>query len=570
MLDLFRKRGLTSIVYGIIIVATILVFVINFRPNANQKSASLREACVANVRGFCVEPKAHRAAYRMLMPHDMSGNVLTERAKAMGLNKIALDGLVERELLINEAERLGLTVSEDEVNQAVIGGFIYISVPMENPRLVNSLGVRDGFIAADFRDKKTKQFDMKVYERNIRAYTGRSPTEYKEWQQRELLAAKMRDLIRAPIRVSEAEAFEMYVSEKSSATLGYVPVRFDWVEKYVIDASPKAAADWAKDKTNATQIKEAEIRHILIKTEAGDAGADSKDKARAKAEELIGRIKKGEDFAALAKQYSQDPGSAMNGGELGTKTDGFVKPFKDAADALKGGEMTDKPVESQFGFHIIKKDDPTLAAYKKAKSLDAAKDIAKQIQAAIASGKSADDAVKAAIQPYVKAAAPAKKDAPKADGDAGAPPPAKDDAPMTADTDPTRPQADTSSPFNKGGDPIPGLGMDGNSEVVKFAFSGAKDGELMKDPLRADDGFYVVQIKGQKAATKEDFDKERDVYLQGILAAKQIEALSLYVRRLREVAKPDIKIDDSYLTDGTAKGDGGAPAAPEEEGEEGP
>jgi parvulin-like peptidyl-prolyl isomerase len=368
--------------------------------------------------------------------------------------------------------------------------------------------------------------------------------------------------------VSEAEAFEMYVSEKSQATLGYVPVRFDWVEKYVLDASPKAAAEWAKDKTNASQIKDPELRHILIKTEAGpDAGAGGKDKARAKAEELIGRIKKGEDFAALAKQYSQDPGSGMNGGELGTKTDGFVKPFKDAADALKAGEMTDKPVETQFGFHIIKKDDPTLAAYKKAKSLDAAKDIAKQIQAAIASGKSPDDAVKAAIQPYVKAA-PAKKDAPKADGDGGAPPPSKDEA-LTADTDPTRPQANSSSPFNKGGDPIPGLGMEGNAEVVKFAFSGAKDGDMMKDPLRADDGFYVVQIKGQKPATKEDFDKERDVVLQGILAAKQVEALSLYVRRLRETAKPDIKIDDTYLADAQGKTDGGAPQ-PEEQEEEGP
>jgi peptidyl-prolyl cis-trans isomerase D len=569
MLDLFRKRGLTSIVYGIIIVATILVFVINFRPNANQKSASLREACVATVRGYCVDPKSHRASYRMLMPHDMQGNVLTERAKAMGLNKIALDGIIERELLVDEAERLGLTTSEDEVNTSIIGGFIYVSVPLENPRMVSSLGVHDGYIAADFRDKKTKQFDTKVYERNIRMYTGRSPQEFKEWQQRELLAAKMRDLIRAPIRVSEAEAFEMYVSEKSQASLSYVPVRFDWIEKYVIDASPKAAAEWAKDKTNASQIKEPEIRHILIKTEAGpDAGTDSKDKARAKAEELIGRIKKGEDFAALAKQYSQDPGSAMNGGELGTKTDGFVKPFKDAADALKGGQMTEKPVESQFGFHIIMKDDPTLAAYKKAKSLDAAKDMAKAIQAAMASGKSSDDAVKAAIAPYVKAA-PAKKDAPKADGDGGAPPPPKDEA-VTADTDPTRPQANSSSPFNKGGDPIPGLGMEGNSEVVKFAFSGAKDGDMMKDPLRADDGFYVVQIKGQKAATKDDFDKERDVYLQGILAAKQVEALSLYVRRLRETAKPDIKIDDTYLTDATGKTDGGAPAQPEEGEDEGP
>ena len=55
MLDLFRKRGLTSVVYGVIIVGMIAVFVINFRPNANQKSASLREACAATVKGVACQ-----------------------------------------------------------------------------------------------------------------------------------------------------------------------------------------------------------------------------------------------------------------------------------------------------------------------------------------------------------------------------------------------------------------------------------------------------------------------------------------------------------------------------------
>ena len=566
MLDLFRKRGLTSVVYGIIIVATILVFVINFRPNANQKSASLREACAATVKGYCIDPKSHRASYRVLIPRDQSGNLMTDRAKAMGLNKIALDGLIERELLIDEATRLGLAVTEEEENQAVIGGFIYISIPMENPRLGMSMRIPDGYIYAGFRDQKTKQFDMKVYERSVRTITGRSPTEFKEWQSRELLASKVRDLVRAPVRVSETEALEAYVSEKSSATVDYVPVRFDWVEKYVLDTSPAAITEWAKDKSNASQAKPPTIRHILIRPDS-DAGADAKEGARKKAEKLIERIKKGEDFAALAKEFSQDPGSGQNGGELGDKTDGFVKPFKDAADALKSGEMTDKPVETQFGFHIIKKDDAMGAAYKKAKSLEAAKDIANKIQASIKAGASADDAVKAAIAPYVKAVK--REDTPK-DADGGAPPSSMSEG-KTADTDPTRPQLDTSSSFNKGGDPIPQLGLEGNSEVVKFAFSGAKDAELNKEPLRAEDAFYVVRLKGQKQATREEFDKDRDVYLQTILAAKQAEALSLYVRRLRDAAKPDIKVDETYLTDGTAKTDGGAPGSSmDEEEEEGP
>ena len=566
MLDLFRKRGLTSVVYGVIIVATIFVFVINFRPNANQKSASLRQACVATVKGFCIDPKTHRAAYSMLMPRDQAGNRLTERAKSMGLNKIALDGLIERELLVSEADRLGLTVSEDEENNAVIGGFIYVSVPMENARMPMQLRVPDGTIYAGFKDQKTKQFDMKVYERAVKVYTDRSPTEFKEWQSREILAAKMRDLVRAPIRVADAEAFNLYVTEKTSATVTYIPVRFDWAENYMVNATPAAVAEWMKDKSNADQAKDSNIRHILIKTDA-DAGADSKEAARKKAEDLIAKIKGGADFEKLAKEFSADPGSAVNGGSLQTsKTDGFVKPFKDGADALKSGEMTSTPIESQFGFHIIKKDDASITAYKKAKGLEAAKDLANQIRAAIKGGQSPEDAVKAAIAPFIKPVKVADKPANK-DGDAGAPAPTE--TPKTADTDPSKPEVDTSSAFNRGGEAIPSLSPDANGEIGKLAFGDSKEGAMLAEPLRTQDGFYVVILKTMKAATREEFDKEHETYVQGLLAAKQAEALSLYVRRLRETAKPDIKIDDTFLTDATSKGDGGAPAPIEEE-DEGP
>src|SRR5215468_6969801 len=135
MLDLFRKRGLSSLVYGAIIIAMVLVFVIQFRPNAGQRGGQLSEACVARVRGWCVDPKDHRAAYRILIPRDSQGGLLTGRAKQMGLSKIALDGLIERELLVNEADRLGLRVTDDEITDEIFNGFIRVSVPSDNPSL---------------------------------------------------------------------------------------------------------------------------------------------------------------------------------------------------------------------------------------------------------------------------------------------------------------------------------------------------------------------------------------------------------------------------------------------------
>lgn len=94
-------------------------------------------------------------------------------------------------------------------------------------------------------------------------------------------------------------------------------------------------------------------RHILIRVNANDPQA-TKDSARALAESLRKRAVAGEDFAKLAEKYSEDPGSAKNGGDLGFFQRGqMVGPFEDAAFQLKPGEISDV-VETPFGYHVIK------------------------------------------------------------------------------------------------------------------------------------------------------------------------------------------------------------------------
>lgn len=106
--------------------------------------------------------------------------------------------------------------------------------------------------------------------------------------------------------------------------------------------------------THPDDMKVAErrrVRHILIKPEGEDAAA--KDKAKKLAEDLLARIKKGEDFGAIASQYSADPGSKGNGGEMPPFAKGLmVPPFERAAWALGKGELSGV-VESPFGFHLI-------------------------------------------------------------------------------------------------------------------------------------------------------------------------------------------------------------------------
>lgn len=566
MLDFFRQKGLTSIIYGVIIVGMILVFVLGFNPSAGKKLGSVSEACAARVKGNCIEPKAHRASYRLVFSRGTGG------MKQATASRIVLEGLIERELLVAEAQRFGLTVSEDEITDSIFKGMVYVSLPSDNVQMQRQVGIDDGKINVGFKDPKTKQFEMKTYERLVKQLTGRSPTEFREWQARELLAAKMRDLIRAPVRVAEDEGFDRYKTERTTSTVNYVVVRKGWLQKYALKIDPKEL-EAAKSKAK-----------------------EASDGVKKKAEDVLGRVKKGGDFGQLAKEFSEDPGSKDNNGEYaGEMVSQFVEPFKKAVDEVKPGELVPHLVETQFGYHIIKRELPKdgklppvrhiLIKYptEKAedaekkfidgKAIDLAKEIAKAIIADLKAGKSADDTLKAAIAKYGVLKPSAKKDDKKDDktkgadagaGDASASADAAPAAPeFTAETDPERPQLLTSSAFNRGGDPIPAISGEASMEVTNFAFS-AKVGDVIAEPVRTDDGYLVVSLKDQKPATKEEFDKERDQYLQMLLFAKKAEALANYTRRLRESNKGDIKIDENNVMG--AKSDAGPTQMDDDEG----
>lgn len=112
--------------------------------------------------------------------------------------------------------------------------------------------------------------------------------------------------------------------------------------------------------------KEYRARHILVELE-NDAKA------------LIAEIKKGANFEELAKKVSKDPGSGANGGDLDWAAAGsYVAEFSDAMVKLGKGQMTDEPVKSQFGFHIIRVDDVREAELPKLE--DVKPQIAQQLQ----------------------------------------------------------------------------------------------------------------------------------------------------------------------------------------------
>jgi peptidyl-prolyl cis-trans isomerase C len=161
---------------------------------------------------------------------------------------------------------------------------------------------------------------------------------------------------------SEDAFKQMLATRKTTLEQVRTDVRQDMtVQKLIADeiapkagVKPEQVADfYAKNPDQFKQPERVKASHILISIPKG-ADAATKTQARTKAAEVLEDVKAGKDFAALAKQHSQDPGSAVNGGDLGFFQQGqMVGPFNDAAFSLAPGAVSDL-IETEFGVHIIK------------------------------------------------------------------------------------------------------------------------------------------------------------------------------------------------------------------------
>jgi peptidyl-prolyl cis-trans isomerase D len=584
MLDLFRQKGVSSVVYGTILVATILVFVIQFRPNSGPKAATIRRVCAATVRGNCIDPKDQRATFRMLMPRGPDGEQSMKQARSMGLTRLSLEALVDRELLIAEADRLGLSVSEDELNDAIISGWIHVSLPLEKPEV--ALRMPGGKLYAGFKDAKTKEFDYKVFERTVRYATGRSASEFREWQKREILAAKVRSALTSNVAVGEAEAFQFYQRDQQRARVAYVTVPQKYLRRWAVKVDDAELSAWLAKKENADAVQgvldtrkdqiaphDNHLRHILVSV-SPDASPKVRGEALTRLSEAIERVRRGEAFSEVAREVSDDKGSGSRGGELGDKTDNFVKPFKVAADALKAGEMT-AAIETQFGFHVIVRDDVTkadamLAAAKKSIARELfvnerlrakAEEVAKTVRAELEAGKAPAEVAASVAAPFASLVSKVPvlavvRDAEldkAADADAGAPARAIEGAgERKASEDDDRPSGGESSSFGPGQEAFAGLSSEGVTKVATFAMS-ASAGAVAPEVASMEDGFAVVKLLERKEADAEAFKKEREAYMARYTQAKRLEALAVYLKRAHDRSKTEITIDPNYANEPDAK-----------------
>lgn len=171
------------------------------------------------------------------------------------------------------------------------------------------------------------------------------------------------------------EQFEYYESQYSQSgssledvikNYGYKNVKEFKDELRLNIQRSKAVDDYLKDNIKDSEIQkyydenyagDISAKHILIKVKASDSDEGlSDEEALNKANDLISKLNDGADFSELAKENSDDTGSASNGGDLGYFNKGqMVKEFEDAAYSLGVNEYTKEPVKTTYGYHIILK-----------------------------------------------------------------------------------------------------------------------------------------------------------------------------------------------------------------------
>lgn len=336
---------------------------------------------IATVNGMEIKTNEFERAYNNIINFyrdQFRGQFSEQLAEKLKLKENALDALIQNRLVLMEAERMNLLISDQE--------------------LADSISKRPEFL-------RDNQFSNSLYQNFLR-FSRISARDYEESQRKTLLHEKLEGVIKASTQISETEIQEAYKKENEKIKFKYIGFSKDFfkpagrpsdeeIQKYFdsnksqfeipeqiqvqyVKLTPRMVEDTVniyeediKDYYDSNKgkffiKKQYKASHILIKNDdplpfGEDLSEEQKEKllneadekTKIKADEILKQIKEGADFAEMAKKYSADTASGSNGGSLGQFSQGLMIPeFEAALDKLKAGELGG-PVKTMFGFHII-------------------------------------------------------------------------------------------------------------------------------------------------------------------------------------------------------------------------
>ena len=269
-----------------------------------------------------------------------------------------LEGMISRAIIAKRTHDLGYRVGHDELIEAVHTEPAFQIGGQYSPEAARDALARAGLTPETFQQELRTELQRSQLENAIRGSDFLTPTEFarlRELQDQErevryvILPADKFPGVPADDAAVEAyyKAHEAQFLTPESVHIQYGELRLDALEAQVTVTDADLRAQYDKEQSQLTVPEKRHARHILI---------IGKDDAAAlkEAQDVLAQAKAGKDFAELAKQYSKDPGSARNGGDLSwADKSTFVKPFADALFGMQPGEIRG-PVKTQFGYHIIR------------------------------------------------------------------------------------------------------------------------------------------------------------------------------------------------------------------------
>ncbi|WP_242346896.1 peptidylprolyl isomerase [Anaeromyxobacter terrae] len=497
-----------GIITWIFLGAIIVVFVISFGPGSLSKGGcrGAGASYAARVNGKTIPAVEWERQYGQLYnlyQSQMGGGFTRELAAQLGVAEQALSQLVDRELVIQEAKRRGIVVSDAELSTGVH------AIPAF---------------------QQNGAFHFETYEAAARQNFG-SPAKFEAWYRDQLLYGKMLAAVGETVKVPDAEVKEAWRADADKLALTFVrfPLAAFQAEAKPSDAEVKAFADkegarieqfYKDNPARFDQQKKVRVRHVLARV---GPGADDAA-ARKKIEEAAARVKKGEDFAKVVAALSDDEATKARGGELGFVTEGlFDEAFAKAALALEQGRVSE-PVRSASGWHLVQAEEVVPA--KKTSLADARLEIARELLAQDRARKLAADRAQTALAAArggssLAAQFPGEEAAKKAKA-----------KPVTAGGQPI--VAEETGTFTASSPFVPKLGP--ASEIIGAARA-ARAGEVLPRVFELPSGPVVAVVTARETADEKAFDGAREQVSARLRNQKEAQIVSTWLETLRKDAR---------------------------------
>ena len=350
MLEQMRKSSQSLLIY-VLFGIVIAVFIINFGPQSRgcgcDGPSAAGEHYAAKVSGDTISTSDFRYGFLMLGGAQYPAQI----AKQQRLKETVMDKLIERELLAQEAERLGYVVTDEEVEDLIADAKM---IGLGYPRTVT-------------RVQKDGKFNYEAFKNFVQYELSLNPKTFIDEQKRELLAARVRDLMRAGVKVSMDEVKAEFDRKGHQVNLEYVRFSNRKYEAQVVNTDAELADYAAKNEAKLRELyeqkkfmyekvpRELRVRQILLKV---GPGTDAPARAQRKADQLLAKLKAGETFAKLAAASSDDAASKNRGGDLGWRRKGALgleTADDDKLFAAKTGEVVG-PFKTKDGLALLTTD----------------------------------------------------------------------------------------------------------------------------------------------------------------------------------------------------------------------